>query len=255
MERLDCRLIKPGERFIVTDDVKESTFGPGTIGFLAYVKNPDPDYEDVAHIMVSIIRRGKGGKGRLNSGSLSVPIFLDKRMLDHKNYLPVGRRHYVHIEPHPHEVQDLMKLEALDFLGWATAYAKYLHYLIDRIAKPKKGLWPQDTKDPLARAYRLFDHFSNDEAHTIEMYADRLEWRELFIQRARKMESALIKCALRYKDSVVKMVLNSARFVKYTNEEYYQVAKKGATKKTVKFYKDKEKIVEEMINHRSTLEE
>jgi hypothetical protein len=255
MERLSCSLFNPGTRFMVTDDVKEATFGPGTVGIMSHVKSADSDYEDVAHILVSVIKRGKGGKERLNSTALSVPIFFDKKMLDHKNYLPTGRRHYVHIEPYPFKAQDLMKINPMNFLGWATSYAKYLHFLADSIAKPKKGLWPQDGKNPLAVGIRLCDYFSNDEAETIERYGNRIEWRESFITQSRKMESALVKCSLRYKDSVVKMALNSARFVDYTNKEYYKVTGKKSAKGTIKFYEDKEKIVEEMINHRSTLEE
>ena len=249
MEKLASNLLTPGTKFAVTDDVKESTFGPGTTGFMSYIKNADSDYEDVAHAVVSIIRRGKGGKQRLDVSNISIPIFSDSRMLEHKNYLPIGRRHYVHIESIDFDVDDLITITPIDFLGWMTAYSRYLHYLVQNIAKQKKGLWPNDPQHNLNMAIRLPDMFlQNEEGTTAALTAEA--WRTQFVVQARAKESALIKCALRYKESVVKATLNSAQFLEYTNEEYYEVSDKDLTAKTIKFYKDKAQIIKEMIPYR-----
>jgi len=249
MHKLDSNLFTPGTKFVVTDDVKESTFGPGTTGFISYMKNADSVYEDVANVVVSIIRRGKGGKRRVDISNMSIPIFSDPRMLEHKNYLPSGRRHYVHIKKVDFDVEDLMKIIPMDFLGWAAAYARYLNHLVQNIANPKKGLWPNDPHLNLNIAIRLPDIFIQNEDEAIATLTNEV-WREVFIGEARAKESALIKCALRYNETVVKASLNSAQFVEYTNEEYYEVSDKDLTTATVKFYKDKAAIVNEMIHFR-----
>lgn len=249
MKKLASNLLTPGMKFVVTEDVKENTFGPGTTGFMSHIKNADSDYEDVANVVVSIIRRGKGGKQRLDVSSMSIPIFSDLRMLKHKNYLPIGRRHYVHIKSINFDVDDLMTMPSIDFLGWAAAYSRYLHHLVQSIAKPKKGLWPNDSHHNLNIGMRLPDiYLQNDEATIAALNTEA--WKDQFIVEARAKESALIKCALRYKEAVVKATLNSAQFLEYTNEEYYEVSDKDLTAKTVKFYKDKAQIIKEMIPYR-----
>jgi hypothetical protein len=249
MQKLVSNLLIPGTKFVVTEDVKESTFGPGTTGFLSYMKNSDSDYEDVANVVVSIIRRGKGGKRRLDVSNMSIPIFSDPRMLEHKNYLPIGRRHYVHIERIDFDTENLMEIIPMDFLGWVAAYSRYLNYLVQHVAKPKKGLWPNDPHQTLNIGMRLPDIFLQNEEETIATLTNEA-WRQQFIGEARAKESALIKCALRYNQSVVKTTLNSAQFVEYTNEEYYEVSDKDLATATVKFYKDKAAIVKEMMHFR-----
>lgn len=249
MQKLVSNLLIPGTKFVVTNDVKESTFGPGTTGFMSYMRSADNDYEDVANMVVSVIRRGKGGKRRLDISNVSIPIFVDPRMLEHKNYLPIGRRHYVHIKSTNFDVEDLMEVVPMDFLGWAAAYSRYLNHIVNSIAKPKKGLWPSDLHQNLNIAMRLPDTFAQNEDEIIDVVAHK-DWREAFVREARAKESALIKCALRYNETVVKAALNSAQFVEYTNEEYYEVSDKDLATATVKFYKDKAAIVKEMIYFR-----
>ena len=246
MKKLDCSLLVPGAKFIVNKDVKENTFGPGTIGIMSYIKNADLDYENVAHVVAVIIRRGKGGIQRLNVNSMSIPVFANPKMLEHKNYLPVGRRHYVHIDPFPYKEGDLLKVSALDFLGWSTAYMKYLYYLATSIARPKKSsIIPQDNGHPLAIANRMPDYFDSNRDETLDKFSEE-KFRKSFIKISRAAEASLIKCVLMYQKMTTAIALNSANFMKYTNDEYYEVTNKKEAENTITFYEDKLRIIEEM---------
>lgn len=246
MKILESNLYTPGTKFAVTDDVKENTFGPGSLGVMSFVTGGDNDYEDVANVSVIIIRRGKGGIPRINLNKISIPVFADKRMLDKDNYLPIGRRYYVHTEKVPYSHEDLLAVAPLDFLGWAAAYMKYLQYLASHIAKPKKqNIVPQDHDHVLAVVSRLQEHFDHDRDAALANFSTEV-FRRAFIVEARKLESSLIKCVLVYKRKVANITLNSARFMDYTNTEYYEVTDKEEAKNTVQFHEEKIKIIDEM---------
>ena len=55
-----------GAKFTVSDDSTDGTFGPGTTGFMAFVKGKDKDYSNVFFKRAVITRRGKTGKPRIN---------------------------------------------------------------------------------------------------------------------------------------------------------------------------------------------
>ncbi len=244
MKILESNLFTPGTKFIVTADVKENTFGPGTLGVMSYVNNGDNDYEDVANIFAIITRRGKGGVPRVNLNSISVPVYSDPRMLNKDNYLPTGRRHYVHIERVPFSHEDLLALDPLDFLGWGAAYIKYLQYLATNIAKPKKqNILPADNNNTLVIMSRLQEYFDSDRDAALVNYSTDV-FRRAFITEARKLESSLIKCVLVYKRKVANIALNSARFMDYTNKEYYEVTDKEEAKNTIKFHEEKIEIID-----------
>jgi len=246
MKILESNLYAPGTKFTVTPDVKENTFGPGSLGVMSYVTSGDNDYEDVANVAVIIIRRGKGGVPRINLNKLSIPVYSDKRMMDKDNYLPVGRRHYVHTEMVPYSHEDLLAIDSLDFLGWAAAYMKYLQYLASNIAKPKKqNIVPHDHNHVLAIIARLQEHFDHDRDAALENFATDM-FRRAFTVEARRLESSLIKCVLVYKRKVANIALNSARFMDYTNTEYYEVTDKEEAKNTVQFHEEKVKVIDEM---------
>jgi hypothetical protein len=246
MKILESNLYTPGTKFTVTADVKENTFGAGSLGVMSYITSGDNDYEDVANASVIIIRRGKGGVPRINLNKLSIPVFNDKRMMDKDNYLPVGRRHYVHTEMVPYSHEDLLAIAPLDFLGWAAAYMKYLQYLASNIAKPKKqNIVPQDQNHVVTIINRLQEHFDHDRDSALVNFTTDM-FRRAFIIEARKLESSLIKCVLVYKRKVASIVLNSARFMDYTNTEYYEVTDKEEAKNTIQFHEEKIKVIDEM---------
>jgi len=244
---LECQVPKTGDKFVVTEEVKDTTFTPGTTAFMSYMREPDMDYQDVIRIKMVVVRRGKGGMERLNFNSALIPVFKDPKMLEHDDYLPVGRKYYIHIEKEPKGSPDILKMEALDFLGWACARAINLKYITNSMAKkgaPK--LWPSSPSSALNAASRFCEYFENNKTSTITEFADNQDFRELFVNELRVLEAASVKCGIIYHKQVVSAILNSARFMVYTNDNYFEVVDKAKAKKTVLHYEKKSKWLESM---------
>jgi hypothetical protein len=243
---LPCCLFRVGTKFVVTPDVKETTFPPGTTAFMSSMLNPDMDYQDVASVRAVVIRRGKGGKARVNINSMHIPIFSDPRMLEHDNYLPVGRRYYVHIDKEPAEEIDVMEMDEMDFLGWACAKSWHLRHLATKIARKGSGrLWPSSKKEPVVAAYSFNERFEIDEAATLANFTNGA-FRTDFVRTMRVLEATLSKCETEYQRKVAAAALNSSKFMVYTNEKYFKVVDEDLAKKTVDFYSRKLKWLDSM---------
>jgi len=249
MGLLTSKLMAPGTKFIVTDDVKDSTFGPGTIGIMSYLIKKNANFENVAHAHVVIIRRGKGGMDRINSNQISFPIFFDKKMLEHKDFLPSEKKYYVNIETVDYEAMDLLKIRPLDFLAWSFAYTTYLRRVVETMAKSSKGVWPSNPGHILNGARRIAQCYDEDKVSTIKAYADD-KWRKEFVREARKTESALIRCVLKYKKYVSDITKNAAAFIKFTNKDFYKVAEDKDAEETMKFCDDKSEFIDRMISEK-----
>lgn len=245
---LKSNLLNPGTKFIATSDVKDTTLPPSSTGFFSYFKNPDRDYQDVAYGAVSIIRRGKTGQERLESKEISFPVFIDKRMLEQDDYLPLGRRYYLHIEEEPINYESLIKAKPLEFLGWSHAYVMFLKHITNNFVYPaKRAKWSPETVDQiLVDARRFTQQFSDDSRATLATYGQE-EFRRSLILAIRKLESKLVKCICSYKKGAIASILNSAHFVDYTNEEHYEVTDKDLAKSTVSFYQEKHQKINALV--------
>lgn len=118
------------------------------------------------------------------------------------------------------------------------------------ITKPRtKKLWPGNVNNnsPLARAIRFPEYFDAEKEAAFDKFATK-EFRDSFVFEARNLESYLIKCALLHQKSVAAILLNSAHFMDYTNEKYYEVVDKELAKNTVKFYEKKYKWLSDMAS-------
>ncbi len=238
---LKNNLLNPGSKFIATSEVKDNTLPPNSEGFFSHFINPDRDYQNVVHGVVTIIRRGKTGQQRVEAKEISFPVFTDKRMLKHEDYLPIGRKMYLHIKERESFIKsDLSKIASLDFIGWALAYSSYLKYIVTNFIYPaKKARWSDETIDrTITRATRIPSLFNEDSERTLDTFST-LEYRNAFVMAIRKLESKLVKCTSSYKKSVVASVLNSSHFVAYTNQNYYKIVDEKLVDSTVLFYKEK----------------
>ena len=245
---LESNLFKPGIKFIATDDIKDTTLPPSSIGFFSFFKNPDRDYQNVIYAVVTIVRRGKTGQQRVERREISLPIFTDKRMLEHDDYLPLGRRFYIHIKEEPFSNKNLMEIDTLEFLGWSYTYSRYLKHIVNNFVYPnKKANWGGEV---ICREWtnigRVPEHFAESAEETARVYATK-EFRRNFILAARALESKLTKCICSYKKSVIGSILNSSHFLDYTNKNYYEVVNKELVKDTVSFYKEKYKRIESLV--------
>jgi hypothetical protein len=195
---MKSQFLRHGSKFIVTDQSEDSTYGPGTTGFVSYVKGFDQDFPNVAYLVVSIVRRGKGGKLRVERSEISTPIFeFDNAAL--KEHMPdEKRRFYVHIEqqPNPSHVNEMLPV---DFIGWAFAVSMFVNKL-SQCSKHFKP-WPNSSTHVLNRALNAAEIWSESEGQAVEILGN-IEYRETFTRAARMMESTLVKSSLGYMSKI-----------------------------------------------------
>lgn len=198
---LKSQLFRHGSKFVVTDESSDTTYGPGTTGFVSFVKGFDQDFPTVAYLVASIIRRGKGGKSRVERAELSTPIFdIDNDVLK-ENMPDEKRRFYVHIKSLPNTCK-IADMEPVDFVGWSFAAAMFICKL-GSCAKHFKP-WPTSPQSVLNQVLNANDMWQENEEHAIATLTSP-EFREDFTRKIRIMESTLVKPALGYMSKVVSL--------------------------------------------------
>ena len=231
---IKSQVFATGTKFTVTDETKDSTFGPGTTGFITYVKGRDQDFGNVIYYRAAIIKRGKTGKERLEMSDISTPVFdLEDENIHH--ILPdEKRRYYVHIRPliHPENVMDM---EDMDFLAYAFAYSRWVRKLNTR-AKHVNA-WPNDPASILNSFVRMDEYYSEDGTFAKHEYSNP-ERRDMFIKTIRIMESTLVKCALSYMEKVAEIESQAVRQILSCD---HKIGDKAALMKTLEFYSNKAK--------------
>jgi len=234
---LNSQIFDIGTKFIVTDDTKDGTFGPGTTGFLSYVKGHDQDYSNVVYLNAVILKRGKTGKKRLDNNELSTPIF-DIRDDNISKVMPEEkRRYYVHIEPVPLCKSSIQNLSDIDFIAWSHAWAMYVYKLSTR-AKHIKS-WPEDADHFLNRILNINEYYSED----MEGEQASKALREKFINSIRILESTLVRCALLYR---VKVADLETRAIVNLCSEGLNIGDPEVMKETCVKFSQKHKVLRDM---------
>lgn len=191
-------LFAPGIKFEVVDKTSDTTYGPGTTGYMAFVKGKDRDFVNVGFLSTIITRRGKSGKSRLHVAEISTPVF-DVEHEGMVNILPDSKRKYfLRLNKVNQTYKDVFSMPEIDYLGWASAYAKYLNFIC-KLGGPgntKFQLWPKDSHDILNRVLTLPEIYEDDtEAGFVLSGTDE---RNLFTSKARKIEASAVKNTLTY---------------------------------------------------------
>mgnify|MGYP006304685681 CR=1 FL=1 len=192
---LNSHIFNTGTKFVVTDETTDGSFGPGTTGFVSYVKGKDRDFSNVVYLKAAIVQRGKTGKERLDFCEISTPIF-EIPDQDMATFMPdEKRRYYVHIKHAEDSVRSIVDMEEIDFLGWALSYAQYVFKLNSRAKRI--SVWPQDNNAVCNKMLNLCEYYAEDADHTKESMAN-IAARHSFVQNIRMQESTLVKCCLSY---------------------------------------------------------
>lgn len=102
MDSLETTICEPGTHFTLTSEIKDGTFVPGSVGFMAMVLGPECTCPNVLFYKTVITRRGKGGKDRLEQAMLLSPIF-KLPGVPHEFLIPEneGRKYFVDIAVTP----------------------------------------------------------------------------------------------------------------------------------------------------------
>jgi len=217
-------LVRPGQKFIVKDFPRESSYGPGTLGYACYISQNYGDYRNVVVLNTWVTRKGKTGKERLDSINLYIPLFMTEAMEKHDKYpgyFPMGDRYYVHIEP----VQDegsILTVSPVDFIAWVGAMISYFHNaLFGQSDQPI--IMPEDKSDPINLAWGLIDRYQNDIASTVEKVQDE-EYRKRMVRAIRRLEAQLTRCAAAYHYNVLHKIVEGATWLRRLSEQDSRLA-------------------------------
>ena len=226
-EVIENNMLRPGSKFTVIDGVTDSTFGPGTTGFVAYVKGFDQDYQNVVFLECVISKRGKTGKSRMDTAQISVPIFnvddkkFSEMMPDEK------RRYYVYIKPEP-VPGSLMEVDGMDFIGMSFARALFLHKLSTRANR--MNVWPKSRDDMLNKFLNMNSFFDENPEEVIDRFSTE-DIRMGFITKSRIIEATLLKCSLAYIAQLTRIELGAINAL--TKAGVGEKAQIGVTEKFV----------------------
>lgn len=127
-----------GTPFDINSGIKDSVFMPGTRGFVSFIQGPDYKNPNIVFLKSVVVRRGVGGKDRLNSNVLLCPVFKSKEIKDKSIMFPkesdeVEYKYLVDLdEIRPErlgDVTDKAYMPHIDFMGWLLSKSLLLKAL------------------------------------------------------------------------------------------------------------------------------
>lgn len=193
---INSNIVRPGTMFRVVKPTKDSVFGIGTTGFIGYVKGQDQNFSNVVFYKVIIMRRGKGGKARLEPCEISVPIFLPESKSLKITFPKINRKYFVFIDTSLSLIpRSVLKFSNHLFLGWASSWGYFLNKLHTTVKRIK--IWPNDSKHVLNTLLELPNKFAENPTYTLENYTAQ-EFRIKVVAEIRQFESILSGCAIDY---------------------------------------------------------
>jgi hypothetical protein len=194
----------------VTNNTKDNILSTGTKGYMSFVLGPDQDFPNVVHGEVVVIRRGKGGKERLEVTALSTPIFLVGGGF--KEHMPdPERKCFVEIETVDSEPKSVMDFKDVEFLGWATSLIRFVHKLSTQEKYTK--VWPMKQEDILNQAYHAAAAWKEDPDYAKTILAQPEKRRQL-LKRLRFVEASLANCNVMYTEKVLEVEYRAAEKLK-----------------------------------------
>jgi len=213
---LRSNILATGSKFIVDKTTTDSSFGPGSIGFISHVKGIDVDFKNVFFVSCSLIRKGKSGKTRMDRCEMSMPIFdlsmikLNEDIIEpFRQIMPEEKRkYYVHILP-MENTRDVLKMTNEDFLGWLFSYAMFMKRLSTKAKHIKP--WPKENTI-LSRAQEIDSYWSNHQASCIELFCPEMKRIEA-VAELRKIENAFRRSSLSYLKKISEIEQGSIKYV------------------------------------------
>jgi hypothetical protein len=251
-------LFTSGTKFKVVDPSKDSTYGVGTQGFISFIEGLDSSFMNVAMSKVVIIRRGKGGKNRLDFTKMYTPVFpIDHEGFDKAMPTTTGgiRRPYLTVERDMAEVVNVMDIPAIDFLGWACSQARRVRFMSEQCRHFK---WPSTKKHPLNAMIRTIDYFEEDPIAYIDQFTSA-EYRTQFLNSLRPMLSTMIRVDLIHNKTYAEALATAAEFLQFTNAGGFldkeSKGKKDQPKNEYRFTEDDKMLGETLSHHNKELKQ
>ena len=230
IQPLSSNILSTGNRFIITNKTTDGTFGPGTIGIMSYVKGVDVMCENVAHLHVIILKRGKNGIPRLDMGSILVPIFNFKN-IDSSTIMPDKKqKYYVYIEPKAIPFHTVKEMPDLDYVGWCLSWTCFLYKLSRRGAHPF-SIWPTNSKNIINYVFNTPSFWKEDPKHVFKTLCSNVK-REEFIERMRIIETTLCNHSLSYMLKVSLLEIHAIEYLMKHNKDKIKICNKKILDKT-----------------------
>lgn len=197
-------IFNTGTKFVVSDRCINTTYGPGTTGFVSYIEGRNLKYGNIVHFFASIIRRGRTGKERIEIGTFYAPVFELKdeefvELFPPNEELNTNKtKNYIHIEKVDDQIHEITEMENMNFCGWALAHATFA-YKLHVQANPIKS-WPNDKNNPLNIIYSLFAKpVPSETVEKAKELCSSIDFRKDFVSSVQLIKSALRNRYLRYK--------------------------------------------------------
>lgn len=244
MELMHRNIFRPGDLIVVNDDVKDSSYGTGSLGFVSYMTYAPNKF--LSTICVEVIRRGKSGKHRLDSETWFTPIFFEKHhsftqhcpVSENKNTM--GR--FVHVEK-VNMSKNLMAWTDMEFIGWCSAYGVYLN-TIAKYSNYHTSIWPEDKSHLLHKVLNMRNSWNNDPEGTMHHYASNTNVRNEILIQIRQKEASLTWCDKLYQYSMFSL-MDTALALLVKHDSY------GWIKNNLKLYNDTKDWVDSNKAHSS----
>jgi hypothetical protein len=201
-----------------------------------------------------LTRKGKGGKPRIDRIEMISPIFYYyEKEEGFKKIMPQAGSNnwYGILERAEDSMEDLLKMQTLDFIGWASAVVYNLRNLLGKI---RHGWWPEDQGNPLNRFVRMSEMFNEDPEKFLELYKPEAA-RKMTIEAIRRMEGTLFKLRLVQDMRRLQSIANAAEFLTFVNNGEFIAEDAEDKKNEYRFTEDTELLAGNLGYHTERLKE
>jgi len=239
---LQTTISSPGTIFQLGEEIKDSTFPPGTEGYISYIMGPDHNNPNVVFHQVVTIRRGKKGKPRINVNIILSPIFsLPGVPMEFLVPLDVERKHLVDMAVVKHATKNILAettTNEVSFLGQTLARA-LLAVELDKAIYPSNNrimqtvglpghkvvnIWPKSKTSLLSRLTKETERLMDD-GETGRLFNDfcNLDARISILNELKLVESCLTIPRLEYQRKVTTVLMAALDYIKIKLKEASEV--------------------------------
>lgn len=242
-------IVQTGTVFEVIAPTKSTTFSVGTKGVISYVEGYDKDFRNIVYYKVIIMRRGKGGKKRIELEQVLMPVFVPE-CSNLKCILPKTNKQFMFVDMNKQFIeQNVFGFDDHLFLAWAYAYGKYLHKLHSMTGKYK--IWPGDKNCVLNTINNIQEKFVDDQANALNVYASN-KFRKLAITEIRLFEATLSRCVIDYlrklanlEKNAISAIISNHKKIKINDISLYKQFLKSTVIDKIDVFKKALKVREE----------
>lgn len=212
--KLNSCIFPVGAKIIISPMIKSKIYPPFSVGFVGGLSGRFGHIPNVVILNVSIIRKGKRGKQRIERGFLTTQIFDVEAKRKKITQSEFKGYPFVHILNTNDVNSNVMDMNPLEFLGWGMAHYTYIIALYEGAANG--GKWPQHADHPVNLISSTENRFYDDPAGTLQRYTSK-EFRINFVHELRKMEISAARSVLDYKLKLRLAELKAAAYLLYDN--------------------------------------